>query len=104
MCFLNGIINEEVYIEQPLRFESHEFSNHVYKLNKAFYGLKQAPRAWYKRLSTFLLDNEFTRDSVDTTLFTKHKNQYLLIISIYGDDIIFGATNPSLCEEFVKLM
>ena len=78
--------------------------NHVYKLNKALYGLKQAPRAWYERLSTFLLDNKFTRGSVDTTLFTKHKNHYLLIIQIYVDDIIFGATNPSLYEEFSKLM
>ena len=76
----------------------------MYKLNKALYGLKQAPRAWYKRLSIFLLDNELTRGSVDTTLFTKHKNHDLLIIQIYVDDIIFGATNPSLCKEFAKLM
>ena len=79
-AFLNGIINEEVYVEQPSGFENHEFSNHVYKLNEALYGFKQAPRAWYKRLSTFLLDNEFTRGSVDTILFTKHKNHDLLII------------------------
>ena len=103
-AFLNGIINEEVYVEQPPRFESHDFSNHVYKLNKALYGLKQAPRAWYERLSIFLLDNEFTRGSVDTPLFTKCKNHDLLIIQIYIDDIIFNATNSSLCEEFAKLI
>ena len=79
-AFLNGFIQEEVYVEQPPGFENHEFSNHVYKLNKALYGLKQAPRAWHERLSTFLLDNEFTRGSVDATLFTKHKNHDLLII------------------------
>ena len=78
--FLNEIINEEVYVEQPPRFESHEFLNHMYKLNKALYGLKQAPRAWYERLSTFLLNNEFTKGTIDTTLFTKHKNHDLLII------------------------
>ena len=44
-AFLNGIINEEVYVEQPPRFKNQEFSNHVYKLNKALYGMKQAPRA-----------------------------------------------------------
>ena len=43
--FLNRIINEEVYVDQPLIFESQEFSNHVFKLNKIMYGLKQAPRA-----------------------------------------------------------
>ena len=59
--FLNGIINEEVYVEQPPGFKSKEFSDHIYKLNKALYGLKQAPRAWYDRLSSFLLENEFTR-------------------------------------------
>ena len=40
-AFLNGIINEEIYVEQPHGFKSHEFPNHVYKLNKALYGLKQ---------------------------------------------------------------
>ena len=52
-AILNGIINEEVYVEQPLGFESEEFLDHVFKLNKALYRLKQAPRAWYERLSSF---------------------------------------------------
>ena len=64
----------------------------------------QAPKVWYERLSTFLLDNEFTRDSIDTTLLTKRKNHDLLIIQICVDDIIFDTTNPSLCEEFAKLI
>ena len=87
-AFLNGIINEEVYVEQPLGFKSQEFLNYVYKLNKALYGLKQAPRARYERLSRFLLENEFVRGSVDTTLFTKKDNENLLIIQIYVDDNI----------------
>ena len=66
--------------------------------------MKQAPGAWYERLSSFLLENEFTRDSVDITLFTKRKNKNLLIIQIYVDDIIFGAIKKNLCEQFVKLM
>jgi hypothetical protein len=44
-AFLNGLIYEEVYVEQPPGFESHEFSNHAFKLSKALYGLKQTPRA-----------------------------------------------------------
>ncbi|GKD82490.1 retrovirus-related pol polyprotein from transposon TNT 1-94 [Tanacetum coccineum] len=59
--FLNGKLKEEVYVKQPLGFESNKFPNHVCKLDKALYGLKQAPRAWYKTLSTFLTEHKFVR-------------------------------------------
>jgi hypothetical protein len=49
-AFLNGYINEEVYVEQPPSFEHDKKPNHMYKLKKALYGLKQVPRAWYERL------------------------------------------------------
>ena len=52
--FLNGFIQEEVYVEQPPGFEDFEKPNHVYKLQKALYCLKQTLRAWYERLSKFL--------------------------------------------------
>ena len=57
--FLNGYINEEVYVEQPPCFEDDKKPNHVYKLRKALYGLKQAPRAWYERLRDFVLSKGF---------------------------------------------
>ena len=53
--FLNGLISEEVYVNQPLSFENENFPHYVFKLSKALYGLKQAPRAWYDRLSSFLI-------------------------------------------------
>ena len=68
------------------------------------YGLKQAPRAWYERLSNFLLEKDFSKGKVDTNLFIKKTKNDLLIVQIYVDDIIFGATNHYLCEEFSKLM
>ena len=52
----------------------------------------------------FLLDNKFTKENVDTTLFLKKKNENLLVVQIYIDDIIFGAINEDLCREFAKLM
>ena len=103
-AFLNGYIVEEVYVEQPPGFESFDLPNHVYKLKKALYGLKQAPRAWYDRLSKFLLENDFKMGKIDNTLFIKVKNNDMLIVQIYVDDIIFGSTNSSLCEEFSKCM
>ena len=103
-AFLNGYIVEEVYVEQPPGFQDHKYPNYVFKLKKALYGLKQAPRAWYDRLSKFLLQNGFSIGKVDTTLFTKTKGVDLIIVQIYVDDIIFGSTNVSLCEEFSKCM
>ena len=50
IVFLNGYIEEEIYVDQPPGFVDFEHPNHVYKLKKALYGLKQAPRSWYERL------------------------------------------------------
>ena len=99
-AFLNGLIQEEVYVEQPPGFEESQKLDHVYRLKKALYGLKQAPRAWYERLSKFLLEKNFTRGKVDTNLFIKRKDNDILLVQIYVDDIIFGSTNESLCKEF----
>ncbi|XP_059635284.1 uncharacterized protein LOC132277441, partial [Cornus florida] len=103
-AFLNGIIEEEVYVDQPPGFESCNYPNHVFKLSKALYGLKQAPRAWYERLSGFLLVNGFIRGKIDNTLFTKTIDNNLLVIQIYVDDIIFGSTNSVICEKFASSM
>ena len=70
--FLNGLIQEEVDVEQPSGFESDTFPQHVFKLNKAMYGLKQALWAWYEWLNSFLLENDFESGKVDTTLFCKN--------------------------------
>ncbi|GKD74849.1 putative ribonuclease H-like domain-containing protein [Tanacetum coccineum] len=62
--FLYGKIEEEVYVCQPPGFEDPDFPNKVYKVEKALYGLHQAPRAWYKTLSTYLLDNRFQKGKI----------------------------------------
>jgi hypothetical protein len=103
-AFLNGPIKEEVYVEQPPDFEDGEYPTHVYKLSKALYRLKQAPRAWYECLRDFLIPNGFKVGKVDPTLFTKTIAKDLFICQIYVDDIIFGSTNKSSCEEFSRIM
>ncbi|GJS28894.1 retrovirus-related pol polyprotein from transposon TNT 1-94 [Tanacetum coccineum] len=100
-AFLNGFINEEVYVAQLPRFIDFEKPNHVFKLKKALYGLKQAPKAWYDRLKAFLIDHKYTMGLVDNTLFTKKRNSHIIIVQIYEDDIIFGSTCQELCDDFM---
>jgi hypothetical protein len=76
----------------------------IYKLSKALYGLKQAPRAWYECLRDFLITNGFKVGKADPTLFTKTIAKDLFVCQIYVDDIIFGSTNKSTCEEFSRIM
>jgi hypothetical protein len=103
-AFLNGYINELVYVDQPSGFKDEKKLNYVYKLKKALYRLKQAPRAWYERLRDFTLSKGFIMGKVDTTLFTKKIDKDLFVLQIYVDDIIFGSTNQDFCEEFRKMM
>jgi hypothetical protein len=103
-AFLNGPIKEDVYVEQPPGFEDSDYPSHVYKLSKALYGLKQAPRAWYECLRDFLITNGFKVGKADPTLFTKTIAKDLFVCQIYVDDIIFGSTNKSSCEEFSRII
>ncbi|KAI3701418.1 hypothetical protein L6452_26471 [Arctium lappa] len=103
-AFLNGELVEEVYVKQPPGFEDPSHPYHVFKLDKALYGLKQAPCAWYDTLSDFLLSNRYTRGKIDNTLFLKKTKGNIILVQIYVDDIIFGATDENLCQEFAFLM
>nr|GEZ31683.1 retrovirus-related Pol polyprotein from transposon TNT 1-94 [Tanacetum cinerariifolium] len=77
--FLNGNLREDVYVSQPDGFVDPNNLNHVYKLKKAFYGLKQAPRAWYDMLSSFMLSQDFSKGSMDPTLFIRKNGNDLLL-------------------------
>jgi hypothetical protein len=103
-AFLNGPIQELVYVEQPPGFEDPKFPNHVYKLQKVLYGLKQSPRAWYECLNEFLLKQGFEIGKTDPTLFTHKVGKDMFVCQIYVGDIIFGSTNHSFCEEFSRIM
>jgi hypothetical protein len=103
-AFLNGVIEEEVYVKQPPRFENELYPHRVYRLKRALYGLKQAPRAWYGRLRGFLLSRGFVMGTMDRTLFLlKHGND-LLIVQIYVDDIVFGGSSNNLVAKFADEM
>ncbi|GKB47788.1 retrovirus-related pol polyprotein from transposon TNT 1-94, partial [Tanacetum coccineum] len=80
-AFLNDNLQEEVYVSQPDGFVDPYNPNHVYNQKKALYGLKQAPRAWYDMLSSFLISQDFSKGSVDPTMFIRNEGKELLLIS-----------------------
>ena len=85
--FLNGVVEEEVYVEQPLDFETHDKESHVCRLKKALYGLKQAPRTWYDRIDSFLSSLGFTKSKVDSNLYYKVEDGNWVILLMYVDDL-----------------
>ncbi|KAK2450696.1 putative mitochondrial protein [Trifolium repens] len=99
-AFLNGYLQEEVYVEQPKGFMDPEYPNYVYKLKKALYGLKQAPRAWYERLTQFLEEQGYRKGGTDKTLFVKEETGKFIIAQIYVDDIVFGGMSNVTARAF----
>nr|GEY73142.1 putative ribonuclease H-like domain-containing protein [Tanacetum cinerariifolium] len=90
--------------KRAIGFEDPDHPDKVYKVVKVLYGLHQAPKAWYESLATYLLENGFQRGTIDQTLFIKKQKGDILLVQIYVDDIIFGATNKDLCKSFENLM
>nr|GFB65593.1 hypothetical protein [Tanacetum cinerariifolium] len=103
-AFMHGSLKEDVYVCQPEGFIDADHPSHVYKLNNALYGLKQAPRVWYDDLSTFLLQNNFFKGTIDPTLFIRRFYDDILVVQVYVDDIIFGSTHPRYTQLFSDLM
>lgn len=102
--FLNEVLEEEVYIEQPLGYKVKGEEDKVLKLKKALYGLKQASRAWYSRMDKYFQENNFTKCPHKHALYVKIKDGDILIVCIYVDDLIFIGSNPIMFEEFKKAM
>ncbi|KAH9667537.1 hypothetical protein KPL70_021079 [Citrus sinensis] len=103
-AFLNGFLDEEVYIEQPLGYVVKRHKDKVLRLKKALYGLKQAPRAWNSRIDKYFQEKGFTKCPYEHALYVKKKDIDILIVCLYVDDLIFTRSNPSLFEEFKKVM
>ena len=103
-AFLNGMLQEEVYVEQLKGFVDSHRPYDVYKLKKALYGLKQAPWAWYDRLIAYLTEHGFKRGSANTILFIRNDKNSFVVAQIYVDDIVFGATNDSFAHSFADEM
>ena len=105
--FLSGVVEEEVYVEQPLSFETHDMESHVCRLKKALYGLKQAPRTWYGRIDSFLSSLGFTKSKADSNLYYKVEDGNPVMLLLYVDDLfvtgmdgLIADTKRNLVAEF----
>ncbi|GJT15639.1 retrovirus-related pol polyprotein from transposon TNT 1-94 [Tanacetum coccineum] len=101
-AFLNGELNEVVYVSQPEGFVDPEHPSHVYRLKKALYGLKQAPRAWYDKLSAFLIKSGFTKGVVDPTLFTRKTGKHLLLDCKFSNPRGIFINQSKYAQEILK--
>jgi hypothetical protein len=103
ITFLNGVIEEEVYIEKPQGFEVHPKETHVCRLKKALYGLKQAPRAWYAHINSYLTRLGFSKSHADPNLYYKVVNNALVILLLYVDDLFLTGAKPLIIQCKKKL-
>ena len=102
-AFLNGVVEEEVYVEQPLGFETHDRQSHVCRLKKALYGLKQAPRTWYGRIDSFLMSLGFTKSKANSNLYYKVVDGDQVILLLYVDDLFLTGEEKLILDSKRKL-
>jgi hypothetical protein len=100
-AFLHGILDEEVYMEQPQGFIDPVFPDYVCKLHKSIYGLKQAPRAWFTRLSHALQNLGFCGSQVDHSLFVYHLASVHIYLLVYVDDIILTGNHEGTMNRLI---
>lgn len=104
-AFLHGELSEEVFIEQPPRYEKKGNEQKVYRLKKALYGLKQAPRAWYSWIESYFTKEGFERCPYEHILFIKAGGGgKILIVCLYVDDLIFTGNDEHMFVEFKNSM
>jgi hypothetical protein len=97
IAFLNGVIKEEVFIEQLEGFEAGDRETHVCKLRRALYGLKQAPQAWYSRIDSYLREMGFHRIEADPNPYFL-ASEVPLKLALYVDDLFLTGDEQLIAE------
>nr|KYP62375.1 Retrovirus-related Pol polyprotein from transposon TNT 1-94 [Cajanus cajan] len=103
-AFLNGYLEEEIFVEQPEGFALQGQEDKVYLLKKALYGLKQAPRSWYSRIDAHLMSLGFVKSLSEYTLYIKKVNEDILMISLYVDDLFVTGNCKEMIDKFKEEM
>ncbi|MCO5594757.1 hypothetical protein L7F22_048790 [Adiantum nelumboides] len=101
-AFMNGDLEEEVYMIQPEGYQHPEFPYYVCRLKKALYGLKQASRAWCEKITKFLKKIGFKQSTDDHSLFLKHVDGEIVVIVIYVDDLILTGSHDEQILDVKK--
>jgi hypothetical protein len=103
-AFLNGDLEEEVYMEQPERFVMFGNERKVCKLIKSLYGLKQAPKQWHEKFDSVILSHRFKYNNADKCIYSKFTDCYGVIICLYVDDLLIFGTNMEGISETKKYL
>ena len=99
-AFLNGLLKEVVYMEQPEGFEQGDPAKQVCLLLKAIYGLKQAPRQWYAKIDEFFIQTlGMQRNPADDCIYVRQKGGHILIIALYVDDLLIACSEKTVLSE-----
>jgi Reverse transcriptase (RNA-dependent DNA polymerase) len=101
-AFLNGDLNEQVFMQQPQGFTDPTNPDFVCLLHKSLYGLRQAPRAWFEKLSSTLLSFGFSASIYDPSMFLAHHQDHILILLVYVDDIIVTGSDPVQVDQCIQ--
>lgn len=92
-AFLNGELEEEVYMDQPEGFVLPGNERKVCKLVKSLYGLKQAPKQWHEKFDSVIFSNGFKHNNADKCIYSKFTEKYGVIVCLYVDDMLIFGTN-----------
>lgn len=103
-AFLQGTLDEDVYMVQPPGFIDKDRPHHVCHLKKDLYGLKQAPRAWYLELRAFLIGLGFQNSVADTSLFILKRGSSFIYMLIYVDDILITGNDNALISDILTAL
>jgi len=98
-AFLQGELEEEIFMEQPPMFEKKGMESKVCRLLKPIYGLKQSPRCWNKRLHQTVLQVAFEGTKSDHCVYVLRREKELAILLVWVDDIILATNSKTLKEE-----